>query len=47
MNNAPAFVFRLATTRRRSQLMLRLATEEQWNELIASEMAYVNAVQER
>lgn len=26
--------------------MLRLATEEQWDELIASEMAYVNAVQE-
>ncbi|MFA2080499.1 flagellar protein FliT, partial [Escherichia coli] len=24
----------------------RLATEEQWDELIASEMAYVNAVQE-
>lgn len=41
-----AFVFRLATTRRKSQLMLRLATEEQWDELIASEMAYVNAVQE-
>ena len=30
----------------KSQLMLRLATEEQWDELIASEMAYVNAVQE-
>lgn len=41
-----AFIFRLATTRRKSQLMLRLATEEQWDELIASEMAYVNAVQE-
>lgn len=30
----------------KSQLMLRTATEEQWDELIASEMAYVNAVQE-
>lgn len=30
----------------KSQLMLRPATEEQWDELIASEMAYVNAVQE-
>ncbi len=31
-----AFVFRLATTRQKSQLMLRLATEEQWDELIAA-----------
>lgn len=45
MNHAPHLYF-AATTRRKSQLMLRTATEEQWDELIASEMAYVNAVQE-
>lgn len=28
-----------------SQLMLRLATEGHWDDLIATEMAYVNAVQ--
>ena len=44
MNDAPHLYFAPQQLRRKSQLMLRLATEEQWDELIASEMAYVNAV---
>ncbi len=39
------FVFRLATTRRKKPAHVTPGTEEQWDELIASEMAYVNAVQ--
>ncbi|EIR1700288.1 flagella biosynthesis regulatory protein FliT [Escherichia coli] len=46
MNNAPHLYFAWQQLVEKSQLMLRLATEEQWDELIASEMAYVNAVQE-
>lgn len=49
MNHAPHLYFawqQLVEKKKKSQLMLRLATEEQWDELIASEMAYVNAVQE-
>ena len=42
MNNAPHLYFAWQQLGEKSQLMLRLATEE----LIASEMAYVNAVQE-
>lgn len=45
MNNAPHLYF-ARNNSSKSQLMLRPATEEQWDELIASEMAYVNAVQE-
>lgn len=44
MNNAPHLYFAWQQLVEKSQLMLRLATEEQWDELIASEMAYVNAV---
>ncbi|EPT1382434.1 Flagellar protein FliT [Shigella flexneri] len=47
MNNAPHLYFAWQQLVEKSQLMLRLATEEQWDELIASEMAYVNAVQEQ
>ena len=46
MNHAPHLYFAWQQLVEKSQLMLRLATEEQWDELIASEMAYVNAVQE-
>ncbi|HEK3903954.1 TPA: flagella biosynthesis regulatory protein FliT [Escherichia coli] len=46
MNDAPHLYFAWQQLVEKSQLMLRLATEEQWDELIASEMAYVNAVQE-
>ncbi|EFJ3232051.1 flagella biosynthesis regulatory protein FliT [Escherichia coli] len=46
MNHAPHLYFAWQQLVEKSQLMLRLATEEQWEELIASEMAYVNAVQE-
>ncbi|HAX3158152.1 TPA: flagella biosynthesis regulatory protein FliT [Escherichia coli] len=46
MNNAPHLYLAWQQLVEKSQLMLRLATEEQWDELIASEMAYVNAVQE-
>lgn len=46
MNNAPHLYFAWQQLVEKSQLMLRLAMEEQWDELIASEMAYVNAVQE-
>ncbi|ENE3254911.1 flagella biosynthesis regulatory protein FliT [Shigella sonnei] len=46
MNHAPHLYFAWQQLVDKSQLMLRLATEEQWDELIASEMAYVNAVQE-
>ncbi|EHC1573549.1 flagella biosynthesis regulatory protein FliT [Escherichia coli] len=45
MNHAPHLYFAWQQLVEKSQLMLRLATEEQWDELIASEMAYVNAVQ--
>ncbi|XNM54111.1 flagella biosynthesis regulatory protein FliT [Escherichia coli] len=45
MNNAPHLYFAWQQLVESSS-MLRLATEEQWDELIASEMAYVNAVQE-
>ncbi|MDF7027773.1 flagellar protein FliT [Escherichia coli] len=47
MNHAPHLYFAWQQLVEKSQLMLRLATEEQWDELIASEMAYVNAVQEQ
>lgn len=47
MNNAPHLYFAWQQLVEKSQLMLRLATEEQWDELIASEMAYVNAMQEQ
>ncbi|MGT9412219.1 flagella biosynthesis regulatory protein FliT [Escherichia coli] len=46
MNHAPHLYFAWQQLVEKSQLMLHLATEEQWDELIASEMAYVNAVQE-
>ncbi|EFA6266931.1 flagella biosynthesis regulatory protein FliT [Escherichia coli] len=46
MNHTPHLYFAWQQLVEKSQLMLRLATEEQWEELIASEMAYVNAVQE-
>ena len=46
MNNARICISPGNNSSAKSQLMLRLATEEQWDELIASEMAYVNAVQE-
>ncbi|HAY5093998.1 TPA: flagella biosynthesis regulatory protein FliT [Escherichia coli] len=46
MNHAPHLYFAWQQLVEKSQLMLRLATEEQWDKLIASEMAYVNAVQE-
>ena len=46
MNHAPHLYFAWQQLVEKSQIMLRLATEEQWEELIASEMAYVNAVQE-
>ena len=41
MNHAPHLYFAWQQLVEKSQLMLRLATEEQWDE-----MAYVNAVQE-
>ena len=41
MNHAPHLYFAWQQLVEKSQLMLRLATEEQWDELIASEMAYV------
>ena len=37
MNNAPHLYFAWQQLVEKSQLMLRLATEEQWDELIASE----------
>ena len=46
MNHAPHLYFAWEQLVEKSQLMLRLATEEQWDELIASEMAYVNALQD-
>ena len=45
MNHAPHLYFAWQQLVEKSQLMLRLATEGRWNELIASEMEYVNAVQ--
>ncbi|EEZ9242417.1 hypothetical protein DDB39_000996 [Escherichia coli] len=38
MNHAPHLYFAWQQLVEKSQLMLRLATEEQWDELIASEM---------
>ncbi len=38
--------FRLATTRRKKPAHVTPGNGRQWDELIASEMAYVNAVQE-
>ena len=38
MNNAPHLYFAWQQLVEKSQLMLRLATEEQWDELIASEI---------
>ncbi len=46
MNNAPHLYFAWQQLVEKSQLKLRLETEDQWDELIASEMANVNAVQE-
>lgn len=45
MNHAPHLYFAWQQLVEKSQLMLRLATEGRWDELIASEMEYVNAVQ--
>ena len=39
MNHATKLYFAWQQHVEKSQLMLRLATEEQWDELIASEMA--------
>ncbi len=38
MNHAPHLYFAWQQLVEKSQLMLRLATEEQWDELIASEL---------
>ncbi|RZN19348.1 flagella biosynthesis regulatory protein FliT [Escherichia sp. E2593] len=46
MNHAPHLYFAWQQLVEKSQLMLRLATEGRWDELIASEMDYVNAVQQ-
>ncbi len=45
MNHAPHLYFAWQQLVKKAS-WCRLATEEQWDELIASEMAYVNAVQE-
>ncbi len=46
MNHAPHLYFAWQQLVEKSQLMLHLASEELWDELIASEMEYVNAVQQ-
>lgn len=46
MNHAPHLYFAWQQLVEKSQLMLHLASEELWDELIASEMKYVNAVQQ-
>ena len=46
MNHAPHLYFAWQQLVEKSQLMLHLASEELWDELFASEMEYVNAVQQ-
>ncbi|EEW7496727.1 flagella biosynthesis regulatory protein FliT [Escherichia albertii] len=46
MNHAPHLYFAWQQLVEKSQLMRHLASEELWDELIASEMEYVNAVQQ-
>ncbi|ENK9285284.1 flagella biosynthesis regulatory protein FliT [Escherichia albertii] len=46
MNHAPHLYFAWQQLVEKSRLMLYLASEELWDELIASEMEYVNAVQQ-
>ena len=45
MSHAPHLYLSYQKLVEKSNLMLRLATEGMWDELIASEMEYVNAVQ--
>ena len=45
MSHAPHLYLSYQKLVEKSNLMLRLATEGLWDELIASEMEYVNAVQ--
>ena len=45
MNHAPHLYFAWQQLVEKSQLMLRLATEEQWDKLIASEMAITGFAQ--